>query len=228
MVHDSLRRVELYWVVVVWKINSPTRLLFTDRINPPSCDRGRCASISAIHVRRDRVIRRALDAMCSDDVPHCPRVEVDRYASVAVATTPRCFGHSRRSDWVLLLITSTGWLDWSRSTLLDVVQRYRRSIILTITSKPSAVLGKLLFTCIFDTDTDTWSQMYLRYRYKILCFKCIKDTDTTKKYLDTRYIDDGCSLIGMFKCYFFNKMLPFSAAVLKNFKFVWLDIQTNK
>jgi len=67
------------------------------------------------------------------------------------------------------------------------------------------VLGKILFTCIFDTDTDTWSQMYLKYRYKILYFKCIKDTDTTKKYLDTRYIEDRYSLIGMFKCYFFNK-----------------------
>jgi len=31
--------------------------------------------------------------------------------------------------------------------------------------------------------------MYLRYRYKILDFKCITDTDTTKKYLDTRYIE---------------------------------------
>jgi len=71
----------------------------------------------------------------------------------------------------------------------------------------SPVLGKILFTCIFNTDTDTWSQMYLRYRYKILYFNCIEDTDTTKRYLDTRYIEDGYSLIGMFKCYFFNKML---------------------
>lgn len=74
-----------------------------------------------------------------------------------------------------------------------------------------SVLGKILFTCIFDTDTDTWSQMYLIYRYKILHLKCIKDTDTTKKYLDTRYIEDGYSLIDMIKCYLFNKMLPSSS-----------------
>jgi len=45
------------------------------------------------------------------------------------------------------------------------------------------IICSVLFTCIFDTDTDTLSQMYLRYRYKILYFNCIKDTDTTKKYL---------------------------------------------
>jgi len=72
--------------------------------------------------------------------------------------------------------------------------------------------------------TDTWSQMYLRYRYKILHFKCIKKK---QKSIDTRYIEDGYSLIDMIKCYFVNKMFTF-VAVPNNNKFVWLDVQTNK
>ena len=99
--------------------------------------------------------------------------------------------------WFNRRVASAVWTEFATSS--------RRLLI------NSAVLGKILFSCIFDTDTDTSLQMYLRYRYKILDFKCIKDTDTTKKYLDTRFIEDGYSLICMFKCYFFNIMLPSSS-----------------
>ena len=56
-------------------------------------------------------------------------------------------------------------------------------------------MGKDTLKCIFDTDTDTFIKLYLRYRYKIYQQNCIfkiQIQDTFQKmYLkdtDTRYI----------------------------------------